>query len=164
MLQKKMEANKNRLHSITNRVHTLSREHGYAMESENLLRKRQEEAVCALKRFGVVNGEKDKTNIHEDSLPSSSAVLLGINYGAKNSVRPIKLPEVPKLPPYTTWIFLDRYYCNTKKLSGIHVVHCPHSFSVIYFLCQPLCIFKNYLLFNVKKTNINVFKKLRLEQ
>lgn len=158
-----MEANKNKLHSITNRVHTSSKEHGYAMESENLLRKRQEEAICALKRFGVVNGEKDKTNIYKDSLPSSSAVLLGINYGAKNSVRPIKLPEVQKLPPYTTWIFLDRYNCSTKKLSGIHVVLCSCLFSVMYLPCPPVRISEKYLLFDVKNTNIDVFKKFRLK-
>ena len=52
------------------------------------------------------NGNKD--NLEENG-HTSTAVLLGINVAAKNVVRPIKLLEVKRLPPYTTWIFLDRY-------------------------------------------------------
>lgn len=53
------------------------------------------------------NGDRDSDNYLEDA-HASSAVLLGSSIPVKNHVRPIKLPGVKRLPPYTTWIFLDR--------------------------------------------------------
>lgn len=45
-----------------------------------------------LSGFARGYGDKDHVNIHEVSVQSST-----------------KLPHTDKLPPYTTWIFLDRY-------------------------------------------------------
>ncbi|KAK3131692.1 hypothetical protein QOZ80_6AG0510020 [Eleusine coracana subsp. coracana] len=50
---------------------------------------------------------ENKINLNESSFSTSNGIMGG-NFGAKNAIRPIKLPEVEKLPPYTTWIFLDR--------------------------------------------------------
>ncbi|KAI3805192.1 hypothetical protein L1987_27342 [Smallanthus sonchifolius] len=37
----------------------------------------------------------------------ASVILLGSDIPIKSSVPPINLPKVEKIPPYTTWIFLD---------------------------------------------------------
>lgn len=54
---------------------------------------RIEHPLCKLSGLARGYGDKDHVNFHEvSSLPSS------------------KLPQTDKLPPYTTWIFLDRYF------------------------------------------------------
>ncbi|KAK8270748.1 hypothetical protein V6Z12_D11G217800 [Gossypium hirsutum] len=44
---------------------------------------------------------------------------MGSSIPVKNAVRPIKLAEVKKLPPYTTWIFLDRNQRMTEDQSVV---------------------------------------------
>lgn len=48
--------------------------------------------LCKLSGLAHGYGDKDHVNFHEVSVLSST-----------------KLPYTEKLPPYTTWIFLDRY-------------------------------------------------------
>lgn len=72
----------------------------------DLLTKRQKDALDMQNGIDVSEGENDQSQ--EDG-HASSAVLLGSNVAVRNAVRPIKLPEVKRLPPYTTWIFLDRF-------------------------------------------------------
>lgn len=74
-------------------------------KNANLLLKRQNGAIKMHNGLGVGNkdDDDDSNGSHEDS-----AVLLGASVPVKNTVRAIKLPEVKRLPPYTTWIFLDR--------------------------------------------------------
>ncbi|CAN6214949.1 unnamed protein product [Urochloa humidicola] len=74
--------------------------------ASNLLTKRQDDALCALHSADICPVDKDGSNFQDENPFSSS--IFGGNIGAKNAIRPIKLPEVSKLPPYTTWIFLDR--------------------------------------------------------
>lgn len=69
----------------------------------DLLKKRQKDAADM--QNGIDNGNKDSL---EEEGHACTAVLLGSNVAIKNAVRPIKLTEVKRLPPYTTWIFLDR--------------------------------------------------------
>lgn len=94
--------------------------------SLDLLTKRQKDAIDMHNGVHASNGDVESNGYHDDS-HGSTAVLLGSNVAVKNAVRPIKLPEVKKLPPYTTWIFLDRFAClnlfffpiyNTCKLYG----------------------------------------------
>lgn len=106
-----MEENKKNLSSITHHVYHLSMHRRSAtidcpISDENLLTRRQEDALSMLTGVELSCGEKDNTPYQEDN--SSSSVLFGSNILGKNTTRPIKLLEVPKLPPYTTWIFLDR--------------------------------------------------------
>jgi hypothetical protein len=56
--------------------------------------------------------EEDGVSSEEESSYATSTVMLGGNQAAKSAIRLIKLPEVPKLPPYTTWTFLDRSVYN----------------------------------------------------
>ncbi|CAM0912950.1 unnamed protein product [Alopecurus aequalis] len=73
----------------------------------NLLTSRQDDALCSVHSLGVSPAEKDGVSSQEDSL-NSTTVMLGGNLAAKNVIGPIKLPEVLKLLPSTTWTFLYR--------------------------------------------------------
>ncbi|XP_038987267.1 histone-lysine N-methyltransferase CLF-like isoform X3 [Phoenix dactylifera] len=112
-IKERMEENKQKLSSITQHLCNLSKFRRDTTSNNtnidvNLLTKRQDDALCMLSSLELSGGEKDSSSCQEESSYASSIVLIGSNYGGKNTVRPIKLPEVPKLPPYTTWIFLDR--------------------------------------------------------
>lgn len=115
--QNRIAENKTNLSSYTQRTYNLSKNRqintlkGTDLAS-NLLTKRQDDALCTLHSLDITPVDKDGGNFQDESLFSSSSVIFGGNLGPKNAIRPIKLPEVPKLPPYTTWIFLDRSVYN----------------------------------------------------
>ena len=93
-----------------------------SQRSLHLLTKRQKDAIDMHNGFHASNGDRESNGFHEDIHGSTStAVLLGLNLAVKNSVRPVKLPEVKRLPPYTTWIFLDRF------VEIIYILHCEIS-------------------------------------
>nr|CAB3469743.1 unnamed protein product [Digitaria exilis] len=112
-IKNRIGENKANLSTCTQRTYNLSKNRqsntlkGTDLAS-NLLTKRQDDALCALHSVDIYPTDKDGSNFQDESPYSSSNVILGGNLGAKNAIRPIKLPEVAKLPPYTTWIFLDR--------------------------------------------------------
>lgn len=98
---------------ITNHLYKLSMERRTCSIADtnrglDLLTKRQKDAIDMHNGVHASNGDRESNGYHEDS-HGSTAVLLGSNVAVKNAVRPIKLPEVKRLPPYTTWIFLDRF-------------------------------------------------------
>ncbi|XP_071710016.1 histone-lysine N-methyltransferase CLF isoform X2 [Rutidosis leptorrhynchoides] len=118
----RMEENRMKLAEVTNNHHKLS------LESQNLrttgadqpvdlLTKRQKDAIDMQNGVNASDGDSDSTSSQEDG--HASAVLLGSSIAVKNAVRPIKLPEVKKLPPYTTWIFLDRNQRMTEDQSVV---------------------------------------------
>uniref|UniRef100_A0ACD6A3S9 Uncharacterized protein n=1 Tax=Avena sativa TaxID=4498 RepID=A0ACD6A3S9_AVESA len=74
----------------------------------SLLTSRQADALCLVHSLEVSPAEEDGVSSDEESSYGTSTVMLGGNQAAKSAIRSIKLPEVPKLPPYTTWTFLDR--------------------------------------------------------
>ncbi|KAF8406294.1 hypothetical protein HHK36_008379 [Tetracentron sinense] len=122
-IKKRMEENRQKLMVVTNQLHNLSKERINSKTSDpdknvDLLTKRQKDALGMPNGLDVTNGEKDSNSSQEDS-HASSAVLLGLSFGVKNAVRPIKLMEVKKLPPYTTWIFLDRNQRMTEDQSVV---------------------------------------------
>ncbi|XP_073098811.1 histone-lysine N-methyltransferase CLF isoform X3 [Elaeis guineensis] len=123
-IKKIMEENKQKLSSITQHLYNLSKFRRDTTISNtdtdvNLLTRRQDDALCTLNSVELSGGEKDGSSCQEESSYASSTVILGSNFGGKNAVRPIKLPEVPKLPPYTTWIFLDRNQRMTEDQSVV---------------------------------------------
>ncbi|GAU26044.1 hypothetical protein TSUD_225050 [Trifolium subterraneum] len=111
-VKNRVEENRQKLIGITNQLWNSSEERrtcGIAdggNRSLDLLSKRQKEAIDTLN--GVCDEDRDSNGDDGDD-HGSTAVLLGSNVAVKNAVRPIKLPEVKRLPPYTTWIFLDRF-------------------------------------------------------
>lgn len=110
--QKRLEENMQKLCGVTNHVYSLSKSRQKVINDSDttpdLLSKRKEDVLCTLNGFDQTNGENDNGINHEDNLHASTTVSSGNNYGGKNALRPIKIPAVPQLPPYTTWVFLDR--------------------------------------------------------
>lgn len=111
--QKRMDDNKQKLVGVTNHLHKLSKErkNSWISDTDNsvdLFTKRQKDALSMHGGIDSSNVDKDSHGSEEDG-NTSTAVLLGSSIPVKNAVRPIKLPEVKRLPPYTSWIFLDRY-------------------------------------------------------
>jgi histone-lysine N-methyltransferase EZH2 len=108
-----MEDNKQKLVGVTNHLYKLSKErkNSWISDTDNsvdLFTKRQKDALNMHGGIDSSNVDKDSRGSEEDG-NTSTAVLLGSSIPVKNAVRPIKLPEVKRLPPYTSWIFLDRY-------------------------------------------------------
>ncbi|KAL9158193.1 hypothetical protein ABFS82_08G051400 [Erythranthe guttata] len=122
-IKKRMEENSEKVLEVTKGIYKLS------MERRNLkiisgdggidlLAKRQKDAIDMHNGIGTSNGDNESTSSQEDGY-APSAILLGSSIAVKNAVRPIKLPEVKKLPPYTTWIFLDRNQRMTEDQSVV---------------------------------------------
>lgn len=113
--QKRMEENRLKLVGVTDHLYKMSMERRTGSIADmngslDLLSKRQKGATDMHNGVNASNGDRESNGYHEDG-HGSTAVLLGYNVTTKNAVRPIKLPEVKRLPPYTTWIFLDRSVC-----------------------------------------------------
>ncbi|KAL0343712.1 UNVERIFIED_CONTAM: Histone-lysine N-methyltransferase CLF [Sesamum angustifolium] len=122
-IKKRMEENTEKVLDVTKNLYKLS------MERRNfkiicgeggvdLLAKRQKDAIDMHSGIGTSNGDNESSSSQEDGY-APSAILLGSSIAVKNAVRPIKLPEVKKLPPYTTWIFLDRNQRMTEDQSVV---------------------------------------------
>lgn len=122
-IKKRMEENAQRVMDVTNNFYKLSAERknlkiiGH-VQTVNLLAKRQKDAIDLQNGVGAGNGEEDSSSSQEDGY-ASSAILLGSSIAVKNAVRPIKLPEVKKLPRYATWTFLDRNQRMTEDQSVV---------------------------------------------
>ncbi|KAJ6678398.1 HISTONE-LYSINE N-METHYLTRANSFERASE E(Z) [Salix viminalis] len=120
-VMKRMEHNKQKLVGVTNHLYKLSKErkNSWISDTDNsvdLFTKRQKDALSMHGGIDSSNVDKDSRGSEEDG-NSSTAVLLGSSIPVKNAVRPIKLPEVKRLPPYTSWIFLDRNQRMTEDQS-----------------------------------------------
>ncbi|KAI3726301.1 hypothetical protein L1987_66098 [Smallanthus sonchifolius] len=121
-VMKRMEENRVKLAEVTNNHHKLSLERRKlratgAGQTVDLLTKRQKDAIDMQNGVNANNGDSDSSSSQEDG--HASAILLGSSIAVKNAVRPIRLPEVKKLPPYTTWIFLDRNQRMTEDQSVV---------------------------------------------
>ncbi|XP_043711399.1 histone-lysine N-methyltransferase CLF-like [Telopea speciosissima] len=120
-IKKRMEENRQKLMGITNHVYNLSkarRNNEMTDTNVDLLTKRQTDALGTSNGLDVNNGEKDNSSFQEE-VHASSSVHLGTTFGSKSAVCPIKLPEVKTLPPYTSWIFLDRNQRMTEDQSVV---------------------------------------------
>ncbi|KAJ8764299.1 hypothetical protein K2173_006039 [Erythroxylum novogranatense] len=121
-IKRRMEENKQKLLSFTNHLHKLSKERtrnpiSVSDDNLDLLTKRQSDAIGMHSGSNATNGDKDSHNSQEDG--HISMAVLGSSNPVKNVVRPVKLPEIKKLPPYTTWIFLDRNQRMTEDQSVV---------------------------------------------
>ncbi|XP_021765608.1 histone-lysine N-methyltransferase CLF-like isoform X1 [Chenopodium quinoa] len=79
-----------------------------------LLVKRQTDAVNMQNGIGT-STDGDGGNVS----PEDTAILLGSPFPNKNTIRAIRIPGVKRLPPYTTWIFLDRNQRMTEDQSVV---------------------------------------------
>ncbi|XP_059642629.1 histone-lysine N-methyltransferase CLF isoform X2 [Cornus florida] len=122
-IKKRMEDNRLKLADVSNHLYKLSLERKNSKligidKSVDLLTKRQKDAIDMQNGNDINNGDKESNSSQEDG-HASSAILLGSSIAVKNVVRPIKLAEVKRLPPYTTWIFLDRNQRMTEDQSVV---------------------------------------------
>ncbi|KAK6116219.1 hypothetical protein DH2020_050015 [Rehmannia glutinosa] len=120
-IRRRMEENTEKVLDVTKNIYKLS------MERRNfkiicgdggvdLLAKRQKDAIDMHNNIGTSNGDKESSSSQEDGC---APILLGSSIAVKNAVRPIKLAEVKTIPPYTTWIFLDRNQRMTEDQSVV---------------------------------------------
>ncbi|KAI3952395.1 hypothetical protein MKX01_005262 [Papaver californicum] len=118
-VKKKMEENRQKLIGITNHMHSASKMRTNSIISEgdncvDLLTKRQQDALCTL------NGAKEENEFSGDKESNApSASLIGNSFGMKNLTSPVQLAEVSKIPPYMTWVFLDRNQRMTEDQSVV---------------------------------------------
>ncbi|XP_042427891.1 histone-lysine N-methyltransferase EZ3-like isoform X1 [Zingiber officinale] len=78
-------------------------------KGENMLSSRMGNALCTLSGWDVLNGTGEKEVLHiQEEIQPSGTLVIGNNGGNKSVLRLLKLPFVEKIPPYTTWIFLDK--------------------------------------------------------
>jgi histone-lysine N-methyltransferase EZH2 len=64
-------------------------------------------------------GERELVHVQEENLVAGTLVLSssgGSGASHRTVVQLVKLPVVDKIPPYTTWIFLDKYNASTRSL------------------------------------------------
>jgi len=87
--------------------------------TKDMLTLRIENALCKLSGLDPTSGDKETVNCQEESCSSLSTINFGSSSGGKSIVRPIKLPFVEMIPPYTTWIFLDRNQRMTEDQSVV---------------------------------------------
>ncbi|KAL3726018.1 hypothetical protein ACJRO7_030976 [Eucalyptus globulus] len=124
IIRKRIEENRQELAGVTEKIFNSSKQRNdhtcdnIAGNSVDLLTKRQADALGMQNGIDANNGDRDSNDYLEDA-HASTAVLLGSSIPVKNAVRPIKLPEVKRLPPYTTWIFLDRNQRMTEDQSVV---------------------------------------------
>ncbi|KAK4393280.1 Histone-lysine N-methyltransferase CLF [Sesamum angolense] len=119
-IKKRMEENTEKVLDVTKNLYKLSMKEEIICGDGgvDLLAKRQKDAIDMHSGIGTSNGDNESSSSQEDGY-APSAILLGSSIAVKNAVRPIKLPEVKKLPPYTTWIFLDRNQRMTEDQSVV---------------------------------------------
>ncbi|KAM3306202.1 histone-lysine N-methyltransferase CLF isoform X1 [Capsicum chacoense] len=122
-IKKRVEGNTQKLENLTKDLYNLATERKCleifdADRRVDLLLKRQKDAIDMQNGIDANNGDDD-SNSSEDDGYATSAILLGSSIAVKNAVRPIKLPEVKRIPPYTTWIFLDRNQRMTEDQSVV---------------------------------------------
>ncbi|XP_058084256.1 histone-lysine N-methyltransferase EZ1 isoform X2 [Magnolia sinica] len=73
--------------------------------TKNMLSFRIESALCKLGGSDAGPGDKENVIIQEEVL---SSIVFANNGGGNSPFQLIKLPNVEKIPPYTTWIFLSK--------------------------------------------------------
>ncbi|KAL6898089.1 hypothetical protein ACP4OV_006685 [Aristida adscensionis] len=123
-IKNRIAENRSKLSNFTQNAYSLSKVSQTNLSNgidgvSNLLTKRQDDAVCTMHSNNIETflSEKDGGNCQDEGSLSTSSVIVGGSLGAKSAIRPIKLPEVSKIPPYTTWIFLDRNQRMTEDQS-----------------------------------------------
>ncbi|XP_078431047.1 SET domain-containing protein isoform X2 [Wolffia australiana] len=122
-IKERVEENRQKLCRTTSHTYSLLQTRQDVItdidETPNLLTKKKEDLLCTLNGFDQLNGGIDNCVSHEDNPNTSTTVLSGNNYGGKNGLRPLKIPAMSPLPPYTTWVFLDRNQRMTEDQSVV---------------------------------------------
>ncbi|XP_010531248.1 PREDICTED: histone-lysine N-methyltransferase CLF isoform X2 [Tarenaya hassleriana] len=121
-IKKRMEENQKNLCGITHNLllsmeRRVSRTDG-SNDGMDLLAKRQRDTLGI--KSGIDAGDGDNNN-HSSlgDAHANSTTIQGSSVPVKLSLRPVKIPELKRLPPYTTWVFLDRNQRMTEDQSVV---------------------------------------------
>ncbi|XP_019446794.1 PREDICTED: histone-lysine N-methyltransferase CLF-like isoform X1 [Lupinus angustifolius] len=122
-IQKRVEENRQKLVGLTDNLFKKSKEirstssFSNTHRSLDLLTKRQKDAIDAHNGFQRSNGGKESSGYQEDSR-GCKAVLVSYDAPDPNSIVTIMLPQIERIPTYTTWLFLDRNELMTESVEG----------------------------------------------
>ncbi|KAH0929693.1 hypothetical protein HID58_015420 [Brassica napus] len=122
-IKRRIDENKKNVRGITQSTmrSCMERGGGSYKDGSDLLVKRQRDSPGM--KSGVNASDADKSNNHssflEDGNASSTTMVQGSSVPVKISLRPIKMPDVKRLSPYTTWVFLDRNQRMTEDQSVV---------------------------------------------
>ncbi|MQL95500.1 hypothetical protein Taro_028162 [Colocasia esculenta] len=103
--EKNLEAHTSHLYALTMSKSGLCMMEMDQNKSKNVLTLRLGNTLCDFDGTDSGFMEKDIVNSQEELL--SSGILFGHSSKGKSLIRLIKLPIIEKIPPYTTWIFVD---------------------------------------------------------
>ncbi|KAL1212204.1 Histone-lysine N-methyltransferase CLF [Cardamine amara subsp. amara] len=118
-IKKRFDENKKNMCSITQTFMRSAMERGCSCkDGSDLLVKRQRDSLGMKSGFDATDADKNNHSFLEDGY-SNSAVVQGSSVPVKISLRPIKIPEIKRLSPYTTWVFLDRNQRMTEDQSVV---------------------------------------------
>ena len=129
MMQRRIRTNKERLKGFTGNLLRLDEERKRVWEKKEIS---NFYSLCVKSRhaYGALNGSESSgerdgrlPTLESGGLDKPISIIFGFQTGGKTSVRPVKLPRVENVPPYTAWIYLDRYRTIEKNLSSIIVAH-----------------------------------------
>ncbi|KFK32747.1 histone-lysine n-methyltransferase clf [Arabis alpina] len=118
-IKKRIDENKKKLCGITQSFMRSSMERGGGCkDGSDLLVKRQRDSPGM--KSGIDGNDADRNNhsFLEDGYVNS-AMAQGSSVPVKISLRPIKIPDIKRLSPYTTWVFLDRNQRMTEDQSVV---------------------------------------------
>ncbi|KAL0741303.1 hypothetical protein Bca4012_082816 [Brassica carinata] len=121
-IKKRIDENKKNLRGITQSTmrSCMERGGGSYKDGSDLLVKRQRDSPGMKSGFNA--SDADRNNNHSSFLEdgnASSTMVQGSSVPVKISLRPIKMPDVKRLSPYTTWVFLDRNQRMTEDQSVV---------------------------------------------
>ena len=109
-LQEKIERNASALETHTHHLCRLAESRRDALkinQTENTITFSIKRGVFVHDGLESSSLEKESTNFQEEL--ASSGTLVGHSRNGKSIITLVKLPFIEKIPPYTTWIFLDRF-------------------------------------------------------
>ncbi|KAJ4769619.1 Histone-lysine N-methyltransferase [Rhynchospora pubera] len=108
-IEEKVERNRKILQQHTNHLYDLAMAAVTEdnTSSENMLSNRMVNSLHNFSPWDWVNGSCDRDGHSQEESFSAGTLVLG-NSGQKTVVQFVKLPIMDRIPPYTTWIFLDK--------------------------------------------------------
>ncbi|KAG0557519.1 hypothetical protein KC19_11G137000 [Ceratodon purpureus] len=124
-VKRRVHTNKERLEDFTGNLFRLDEERKRVWENKQvsnffLLCIKSHQAYGALNGSDS-HGERDGrlSTLGSGGLEKPISIISGFQTSGKTNVRPVKLPRVENVPPYTTWIYLDRNQRMTEDQSVV---------------------------------------------
>lgn len=114
MMQRRILANKERLDGYIENFVRLDQERKRVWESKEIS---SFSSLCLKSHltYGALNGSESPgekegrlATLESNNPDKPISIIFGFQIGGKTTVRSVKLAKVENVPPYTTWIYLDR--------------------------------------------------------